>query len=825
MIVRRVSGWAFSGSLVLQAYQFVKGQPLIVSYPYLWILVAVPALVVYILVGFPAQMQQGADRLEVCVRTSRLRKHDATLFEMLHVSGYHSYYHPRPEDERIRTSLKDRGGVRIVGTLGAGKTRSALEVVAALRPHAWLVAVRNPDTLTSENIRGIVVPAIFVWWGKPEIVLLLDDATQFVGKPVDSLVKRLLEQCSRFAVVVTYRTGPDEGKLFADPQFEHLLDDRLSTAVQLLPLDPAAADEIYAHVWQGKVGPLIADKSSPGAIVLGLDAKIQQYAHLPNEQRRLLTALQLTIACGARPCTEDFLWMVAEAVWGLSPGRHRGDLEELQRQQYVRVSLSNDRREVIPVSDRYLDVDHVYHYSNLADYKGDLRKLEDLLVRERLTRRLADLGVFYWSALQDLLAARRALESAVRGDPKDRPSALALARLYGWLGEPDRAKTMIETLRDSIADPDEKAETVLAFADEILYGMGQPEIAATWYSQALELAKGPLTRGVIAQRTADCFIKTGSFARAEELYRTCEPQMNGLFISARIVLALLGQNKTEDARTRLSRLWDETDARGRSALSETLLDSAEGCFRSGEAALDATRDLVWEQVVRSSIGANDLLAFASAMLNAGFLDSAARAYDLIVQQAERLTIDVPTLQACYINLSATYRDQGRLAEARSSFQQALDSLDRQPFSALARAAAEAGLADCDLIGGGDLALARERYERARQAGERAADAWVRTWGMLGLGDVLVKERHWGDAERMYRDIELLPTNCGGETRWLLGLGLSCSRLGKLDDAQMYLARGLRRCNRRSYAARQQQFLAELSQLVAAGQLPSTRPVM
>jgi hypothetical protein len=93
--------------------------------------------------------------------------------------------------------------------------------------------------------------------------------------------------------------------------------------------------------------------------------------------------------------------------------------------------------------------------------------------------------------------------------------------------------------------------------------------------------------------------------------------------------------------------------------------------------------------------------------------------------------------------------------------------------------------------------------------------------MLGLGDVLVSERSWIDAERMYRDIGLLPANCGGETRFLLGLGLSCSRLGKLDDAQMYLTRGLKRCNRRSYAARQGQFLAELmklDQLLVAKQL-------
>lgn len=827
-IVRRASTWAFSGSVLLKGYEFLKGQPLIVSYPYLWIIVAVSTLVVYIVVGFPAQMQPVAETLGVCARTSRLRKHDAALFETLHVSGYHPYYHARPEDERIRTSLTERGGVRIVGTFLSGKTRSALEAIAAVRPHAWVVAVHSPDMLTNENIRGIVIPAVFVFWGKPEIVLLLDDATQFVGKPVDTLVDRLAQQCSRLAIILTYRTGLDEAKLFTDVHFAQLLNHRLSTAVELGPLDPVAADEIYQHIWKGKIGPLLVDKSSPGVIVLGLNAKIEQIPLLPTEQRRLLTALRLAIVCGARPCTEDFLWMVAEAVWGLSRNSHRGDLEELQRQQYVRTSLIREEREVVPQHDHYLHVDYVHHYANVADYKSDLRKLEALLLRERLARRLGDLGVYYSTVLQDLPAARRALESAVRVDPQDTPSVLTLARLCLWLGEPDRAKTTIEKLRDSIADPDEKAETVQAFADEILYGIGQPEVAATWYAQALGLAKGDRTRSAIAQRAGDCLMKTRGFADAEELYRQSEPQMRGAFISARIVLALLGRHKTEDARTRLQQLWDETDARGRFGVAETLLEDAERLFASGEAALEATRDLLWEQVRRTSTDPIDLVVFGDVMLDAGFLESAARAYELILQPAGRSNIDMLILQGCSINLGATYRDQGRLDEARSSFRQALDLLDQHEPSRSTRAAAEAGLADCDLFGGGDLALIRQRYEGARQAGEKAQDEWIRTWGIVGLGDVLVKERRWADAERMYRTIDLLPASCGGETRCLLGLGLACSRIGKLDDAQMYVARGLRRCHRQSYAARQQQFLAEgmkLNQLLKAVQLPSTPPIV
>jgi hypothetical protein len=80
------------------------------------------------------------------------------------------------------------------------------------------------------------------------------------------------------------------------------------------------------------VDPLLADKSSPGAIVLGLDAKIKQYAPLPKEQRRILTALDLATVCDASPCTEDFLWMVAETVWRFPRDGNQGDFEELQRQ-------------------------------------------------------------------------------------------------------------------------------------------------------------------------------------------------------------------------------------------------------------------------------------------------------------------------------------------------------------------------------------------------------------------------------------------------------------------------------------------------------------
>ena len=163
--------------------------------------------------------------------------------------------------------------------------------------------------------------------------------------------------------------------------------------------------------------------------------------HLPNGQQRLLTALRLANVCGARPCTEDFLWQVAGAVWELSRQSHQCDIEELQRNQYVWISLINVQREVVPESNHYLDVDYLHHYSNVADYKSDLRKLEKLLAREHLTRRLADLGMYYWSELQDLPAARRALEGAIREDPQNGSVALALSRLFMWLGEPDRAKT------------------------------------------------------------------------------------------------------------------------------------------------------------------------------------------------------------------------------------------------------------------------------------------------------------------------------------------------------------------------------------------------
>jgi hypothetical protein len=243
-----------------------------------------------------------------------------------------------------------------------------------------------------------------------------------------------------------------------------------------------------------------------------------------------------------------------------------------------------------------------------------------------------------------------------------------------WPREPDRANTTIETFRDSIADPEEKTETILRSSDEILCSVGQPEIAAAWYVQALDLAKGPKIRGAIAQRRADCHIKTAGFSLAEDLYRQSVPTMDGPFIPAKVELALLGQNKTEDARNRWRQLWDETAARDRYALTVTLLDNAEGCFKSVKAALDVTREFVCEQVVRASKRANELAAFADDMGGGGFLDSAAQAYQYIVQHAERLAADVSTLQACDLNLGATYRDQGRICDTRSWIERVNDAL-------------------------------------------------------------------------------------------------------------------------------------------------------
>jgi hypothetical protein len=81
------------------------------------------------------------------------------------------------------------------------------------------------------------------------------------------------------------------------------------------PLATPAPSPCFQRCKQGREGGFLAQlvrlRCLPGAIVLGLDAKIEQYMHLPNGQQRLLTALRLANVCVAPESV---------AVVGLSPG-------------------------------------------------------------------------------------------------------------------------------------------------------------------------------------------------------------------------------------------------------------------------------------------------------------------------------------------------------------------------------------------------------------------------------------------------------------------------------------------------------------------------
>lgn len=146
------------------------------------------------------------DQAGFYARVRSVKAAAARTFENLGVKKYLPLYCERPEDKTIRDQLKAKNGALITGMPLGGKTRSALEAIATTWPDAFLLRV-DPDNLSVDKVGRLIVPALFVFFRKPAVVVFLDKIDALLEAKqegaIDKLLNRLSDQTS--AVYVSRR--------------------------------------------------------------------------------------------------------------------------------------------------------------------------------------------------------------------------------------------------------------------------------------------------------------------------------------------------------------------------------------------------------------------------------------------------------------------------------------------------------------------------------------------------------------------------------------------------------------------------------------------
>jgi tetratricopeptide (TPR) repeat protein len=804
-ILRLIGGAVFSISItsVIATYTTLRD----VSHSVLLfglVAVGLAGLAAYILFYF-SQISETNNLVGIYMSVRELKKSDVRLAKALNIQAYNKYYRKRKEDNAIRESLKMSSGVVILGRPFAGKTRAALEAVVETDLDAYIISFTSSEQITSDKIKEIFLPCFFIFFAKPAVILLINAEQRSAHYPFEELWARLRKQCSRISIIVTCRSGVGE-KTLAEGEIQQLV--RGLRRVELGPLDPQARTDIYFHVWNEQPGPLGIDMSLPGLIIFGPKEMRETYAQLPFRSKRVITALGLARACGAEACERALLNEILKNVLAQDIVGIEGEISDMG-EKYVLMADERDR--ISLQNDEFVVADYSGYYPTFLKLKKDLEKVESLPAVSGNADRLLQLGFYYWSRFQDFNSAHRAMESSLQ--VKSSPLAHAsLARLYMWLGEPERARTAINAAVAATSEENQKAVTLLLFADEILFKGADGEKAAGWYALAAQHADDSRTSARISFRQGDCLVRLKRFSEAESIYRdylTKAPAAEKSAATARLVLTMLAQDRVLEARRLLRQTWNSMIREEWLALAMLVVESSEG-FSDVASYLQRTSDAVWEEYcdcvlsLQESDGISFLL-FAETCLMRGFLAPALTAYRSLIDQPARFGIQEADVTNCWLNLGAGLRDRQQFADARAAFGGAEKLVRQNPARRNALTYVLAGLADCDLFETHSDSEAAPQYGKALDLAREYGDENAISWAQMGLGDIALMNGDFVEAKKNYLAPELIVNSVSGRSRTDLGLARAYLELDELDDAEIYVANGIASTLRLDYRFRQMQF--------------------
>jgi len=273
-------------------------------------------------------------------------------------------YIPRDEDTYLRQRMRALRhhrrdlGVFVTGPASSGKTRTAMELIAALRPALVLVWPRGGETSSWQRLPTWRIQAII-------IADNLGRAASGGDVPLPASLVQLLQQCPRLLLVGTIRKDMLTKDLRGLEAVELIEMDKAH--LQVLANEVAKAESISRGHQVDASEILHRYNGHPAGLVVGLDAMREIYNKLEPGPRAFLQAARLLWLMGVRSLTLERLWESVELInrMGRLPGVRQELLERLTDPGLITQHENGQAR--VEIYESYLDqvIDSPYEQPRL----------------------------------------------------------------------------------------------------------------------------------------------------------------------------------------------------------------------------------------------------------------------------------------------------------------------------------------------------------------------------------------------------------------------------------------------------------------------------
>lgn len=733
---------------------------------------------------------------------SRLRNSGAQGFETLGVKKYRPFYISRPGDEILKARILQKKGAVVAGRPLAGKTRAAVEAVIAALPLAHILRIA-PASFERDDIEKLIIPCPWVIFGKPTVVLFIDNLTGDHAHIVEGVVTRLADQTSDIYIVSTCGT---DGAASIEP----LKRTALSHKFDILGLDaltPSESAQLMFESWKGQGQPILSDVSLPGYVVLGSNPVAGRIRKLSATERKYVQALRIAACSADLSCASSLFWSIAVDVLGVDPGVDRAAvLKGFAGNDMFLLSGNPQRITAQHVS--YLDEAYLDYTSFIADLDGYVRWLSS----KGDTKRLGNVAAHCLYVVANGELAKQALEASVASGTTDPSHFVALAGLHAGANDSVQEEATLQRALALVSSKADRALQLISHGDTLLYRLARPSVSLGFYNRAYyeieHEPEGPAL-DLVRRRSGDNLLVLRDYAAALPYcaaWRHSAKPEEVLDAAERVSLCLLGQGKDPDAREELRPLWHVLNAGERQQRAIQLLDDAEGCLDDDKYAL-AT--LVVFDLLRGSglleAVTQELTDFANAAYDSGLILASEIANGFLAKLSQP-ELRPANQAAALINLGVAQTDLGKLVEARASLGAAKNVALANASASIFTSAVESGLGDLSALEG-NLPDARSRYVEALALAEKIQDDNQSNWARLGLAEIAVLQKNFAEAEGHILKVERYLGSYQEAMRNLLVRARVKLHFEQVDDARSLVARGLLYKRRRHLAKLQGELIA------------------
>jgi len=275
-------------------------------------------------------------------------------------------------------------GICIFGRPAQGKTRLAWEVMRAELPIWTLVRWSHEP----------IHPLNFATLHNREVILWVDDIHEYAnpneGVVLNDLPRRFAEAGIRLIIVATCRDGEDQ--LQATKHLGTLLEQLIPVMIEDISTNEAA-DLAKLLTQEGLNVSNDEFDGTPGSLIFGIQRMTSRYLNLTDSAQIVLKAMKLLHSARIYSYTERIVKNVSHDVFGLESREWRKSYESLDRNDFIKTSISNNERLVEPIAEIYLERVVVNYPSPHSKIQDDWVNLKECFQRHEDASELVSLAL------------------------------------------------------------------------------------------------------------------------------------------------------------------------------------------------------------------------------------------------------------------------------------------------------------------------------------------------------------------------------------------------------------------------------------------------